>query len=237
MSPPPVVPCGQLRRQPMTIAARTQGLRSPLSASIRSGEGRKAWNCCESALATVSTDSRQTRRGPLTASREPARRGSVEPAFELGEGDEDAAAAADDAKLADDVLVEVVAADAEHGGCLVGAERQPRPESRPRQGALGAGHPAARPGERQARAAAACSRPLPRPEAPSSRRRMGAARRSLRAARLGPVPARPAPRRPASAGGLNPPLLLFAWLASPPMQAARPRSPITATGPRRNLAS
>jgi hypothetical protein len=50
----------------------------------------------------------------------------VEPAFEFGECDEDAAATADDAEFGDDVFVEVVAADAEEAGGFVGAECEPR---------------------------------------------------------------------------------------------------------------
>jgi hypothetical protein len=46
----------------------------------------------------------------------------VQPALEFGEGDEDAASAADGAELAEDMLVEVVAADAEHFGGLVGTD-------------------------------------------------------------------------------------------------------------------
>src|SRR6266508_2618340 len=55
-------------------------------------------------------------------------RAPVQPALELGESDEDAAATADDAQLTDDVLVEVVPAHAENAGGFVGAEREPRPE-------------------------------------------------------------------------------------------------------------
>ena len=57
-----------------------------------------------------------------------SRGASIEPLFELGNGDEDAAPAADDAKLGKDVLVEIVAADAEDGGRLLRTEREPRPE-------------------------------------------------------------------------------------------------------------
>src|SRR3954454_20925156 len=56
------------------------------------------------------------------------RRSPVEPAFQLGQGDQNAAAATDDAKLAQHVFVEVVAADAEDAGGFVGAEREPRAE-------------------------------------------------------------------------------------------------------------
>jgi hypothetical protein len=45
---------------------------------------------------------------------------AIEPALELGEGYEDAAAAAHEPELGEDVLVEVVAADTEHLSCSSG---------------------------------------------------------------------------------------------------------------------
>jgi len=50
--------------------------------------------------------------------------------LKLGQGDEDPAAAADDAEFKKDVLVEVVATHAENIRRLVRAEREPRPERR-----------------------------------------------------------------------------------------------------------
>lgn len=67
------------------------------------------------------------RSGPLKGT---SSRGAVEPAFELGEGDKDAAAPAYDAELAEYVFVEVVAADAENARRLVRAERETRAELR-----------------------------------------------------------------------------------------------------------
>src|SRR5262245_50443593 len=63
--------------------------------------------------------------GPTEAS---ASRASVEPALELRERDEDPAPAPHYAQLVDHVLVEVVAADSQDGGCLVRAQREPWPE-------------------------------------------------------------------------------------------------------------
>jgi hypothetical protein len=56
---------------------------------------------------------------------------AVEPALELRERDEDAASAADDAEFADHVLVEVIAANPEHAGCLVRTECEPRTQVPP----------------------------------------------------------------------------------------------------------
>ena len=52
-------------------------------------------------------------------------RATVQPPLELGKRDENPAAAPYDPKLVEDVLVEVVAADAEGSRRLVGAESQP----------------------------------------------------------------------------------------------------------------
>lgn len=54
-----------------------------------------------------------------------SRRAPVQPALELAERHEDSATAADDPKLTEDVLVEVVAAHAEGGRGLLGAQRKP----------------------------------------------------------------------------------------------------------------
>ena len=49
----------------------------------------------------------------------------VGPALELGDRDQAAPAGVDDAEFAEDVAFEVVAADADRGGGLVEAERDP----------------------------------------------------------------------------------------------------------------
>ncbi len=54
------------------------------------------------------------------------RRGSVEPALELSERDQEPTTATNDPELSHDVLVEEVAADPEHLGCLVWAHRETR---------------------------------------------------------------------------------------------------------------
>src|SRR5262249_18219836 len=74
-----------------------------------------------------------TTRGPRAERSSPprdtgTRRASIQPALELGERDEDPAPTPHDAQLVDHVLVEVVAADSQHGGCLVRAQRKPWPE-------------------------------------------------------------------------------------------------------------
>jgi len=52
-------------------------------------------------------------------------RSMVEPLLNLGEGNQDPTATADSAELVDHVLVQVVTADTEKGGCLVWTEREP----------------------------------------------------------------------------------------------------------------
>ena len=51
--------------------------------------------------------------------------GAIEPALELAEGDEDAAAAPDDPEFTHHVLIEVIAAHAEDAGGFVGTEGEP----------------------------------------------------------------------------------------------------------------
>src|SRR6266545_3008169 len=91
---------------------------------------------CSACRRATRTNGSDGLRSPRPSAAPRTRRRALQPPLELRERDEDPPAATNDPELVDDVLIEVVATDAEKRSGLVRAERETRPEfDRLRRGA------------------------------------------------------------------------------------------------------